>query len=221
MYFSWQKRRIITELAVWAARQGEASQFVYTLADAVTERVGAGELDAPGEPTGIGIRRNADPVEIDEEDRRLRMYFCHPTGDTGTFAGHPVDYKLLAPGAPVEGNRAFRSSVQDADGILLIAAGGDDADPRNADAVEALARFADLGDRDPPVPLHILLPPAGTDRLDPDAFRRRHELPDAATVRTAEPWRGDAAWSEFLELADATHPRLRAAADEGRLPNSD
>ncbi|MFB6351246.1 MAG: hypothetical protein ABEN55_08595 [Bradymonadaceae bacterium] len=228
MYYSWKKNRIITKLAVWATREGEASQFIYTLADAVTERVANGELEGPDEWESVGIRRNAEPVEIDEEDRRLWMYFCHPAGETGEFEGHPVDYKLLAPGAPVEGNRAYRSSVRDADGILWLAASGEDADAQNGRALTALAKFADPEDVDAPPeaafadpqapPFHILLPPAGTDRPDPEVFRRRHNIPDRVRVRPAEPWKGDVAWREFLKLADALRPRLERAADDDRIP---
>lgn len=219
MYFSWKNRRIVTKLAVWAAREGEASQFVYTLADAVTERVGSGQLQGPDTWGSVGLRRNAEPVEIDESDRRQWVYVCHPADDRGTFAGHPVDYKLVAPGAPVEGNRAFPDSVDQADGLLYIAASGQDADTLNEQALSALADMADPRDADR-APLHALLPPKGSHQPDPEGFRRRHDLPDRTTIRPAEHWNGDVAWNAFLDMADDLRPRLERALEEGRLPET-
>jgi hypothetical protein len=237
MYFRWKDRRIVTKVAVWAAREGGASQFLYTLADAVGARVASGELEEPDTGNAVGIPRNDEPIEIDESDRRFGMYFCRPTGDAAQFAGHPVDYKLLAPTAPVEGNRAFRTTVEGASAMLFLASSG--AEDANADALSVLAdRVLDdaklsasddtlaskldtaFGGEDRPL-LRVLLPPQGSDAPDPEAFRRRHHLPDRVTVESTRPWNADDAWHQFLALADSLEPAFERALRDGRIPDTD
>ena len=111
--------------------------------------------------------------------------------------------------------------------LRAIAASGGEAELDNTQALAALAEMAGRGDdatlgaafgnaEDPP--LHVLLPPTGTHQPDPEAFRRRHDLPDRAVVRSVESWKGDVAWEEFLDLADAVRPGLERAIEAGRIP---
>jgi hypothetical protein len=237
MYFRWKDRRIVTKIAVWASREGGAAQFLYTLADAVGERVASEELEEPNTGHAVGLPRNDEPIEVDESDRRFAMYFCRPTGDAAEFDGHPVDYKLLAPEAPVEGNRAFRTTVEGVSGILFIASSG--SKDANAGALRVLAdRILELRDlsapddalesklevafgRDEGPLLRVLLPPHGSDDPEPEAFRQRHHLPDRVVVESTRPWNADDAWHQFLALAESLEPAFERALEDGRIPDVD
>ncbi len=219
MYFRWKNRRIVAKIAVWGAREGAASQFLYTLADAVGERVAAGELEGARDPGAVGIPRNDDPLEVDEQDRRFTMYLCHPSSNScGEFADHPVDYKLLAPSAPVRANRAFRTALEGASAVLFLAADSPDPDETALRALRnRLSEIDHRGPHDNPH-LRVLLPIRGADSPEPATFRRHHDFADHATITPARPWNADDAWRQFLALADSLRPAFAHALEVGRIP---
>ena len=236
MYFRWKDRRIVVKIAVWSANEGEASQFLQTLADAVHERVELGELEGSQREKAVGIRRNAEPIEVDESERRFSLFFCHPEGDIGEFEGHPVDYKLVAPDGPVEGNRAYDETVEGISGVIFIAEGSAESVGRNETALRALAArtFRDAGEdsevsledvgllfgTDDAPGLRILLPPDGSKEADPEAFRGQLALPDVVEVEESRPWQANFAWRAFVRMAEQIRPRLRRAAERGAFPTS-
>jgi len=216
MYYRWKDRRIVVKVAVWGAEEGTAAPFVHTLADAVAERVDAGELETPETEGAVGLPHNSQAVTVDETDRKFTMFLCHPSGEAGHFADTPVDYKLVAPEAPVSGNRAFESALRGASGLVLLASGDEGADFAALKA--AAERFGDPDEGDPGCVLRVLLAPSGSDKPDPEAFERTHDLPAETVVSAARPWNADDAWREVLGLTDQIRPLLERASRDGALP---
>ena len=218
MYFRWKDNRIVVKIAVWAANEGRASQYLYTLADAVRALIQSGEIDESPEQGTVGIQRNDEPVSVEESDRRFVLYFCHPPGGEGQFEGTPVDFKLMAPTAPVEGNRAFSTVLDDASGVLFLADGSSD-DGVNAPALEAL--FDGLSEKEyggEGPKLRVVLPPEGSARPEEEAFREGHGLEADVDVEVARPWNAEDAWETFVGLAASLKPKIRRAAEQGLIP---
>jgi len=215
VYYRWKSRRIVAKIAVWGAEEGTAPPFVHTLADAVTERVDAGELEPPAEEGAVGLPRNGEALSVDEQDRRFTMFLGHPSGATGVFRETPVDYKLVAPEAPVEGNRAFDSALHEASGLLFLASGQPASDARALEAVETRLP----SDRSPAeLAVRVLLAPRGSETPDPADFRRTHDLPDGTPVAVARPWNADDVWETFVALTRQLQPLLEEACEKGTLP---
>lgn len=216
MYYRWKDRRIVVKIAVWGATEGTAAPFVHTLADAVADRVDDGELETPDAEGAVGLPHNSEAVTVDEADRKFTMFLCHPSEPAGRFAETPVDYKFVAPEAPVSGNRAYKSALRGATGLVLLASGDEAAD---AAALEAVAeRFESLEEGDAGCALRVLLAPRGSETPDPEAFENTHDLPAETVVSAARTWGADDAWGEFLGLTDQIRPLLERASREGALP---
>lgn len=220
MYFRWKDRRLVVEMAAWGAEEGVAPQVLHTLADATKGMIEQGDAEGPEDPEpAVGIPRNAEPVRVDEDDRRMTLYFWHPEGEAGYFDGIPIDYKLTAPEAPFEGNRAFRGAVQGASGILLF---GSDDSGRDRRAFEGLARAVEglEGSRDeaPSLTLHYVVPPESPRA---ETSNRRVDVPDLLpepTVDVARPWDADDVWEAWYALAVELRPQLERAREAGRIP---
>lgn len=215
MYFRWKDRRIVIKVAVWGAEEGLAAPFLHTLADAVAERVDNGSLDAPESEGAVGLSRNGEALSVDEEDRKFTLFLCHPSAATGTFRETPVDYKLVAPEAPVAENRAFDSVLRDASGVLFLPTGEPTAD---AAALEALSEGLASAQNAVGCLVRVLLSPRGTEVPDPEEFRHRHDLPEGSEIELARTWTAGDAWSAFVDLTHQVRPLLERASDEQILP---
>ena len=236
MYYRWKDERIVVKIAVWGAEQGTASQFLHTLSDEVLERADAGEFPEPDPERAVGLRRNARPRDVDEEDRTFSVYVLHPPGESGEFEGTPVDFKFVAPVAPVEGNRAFTTAVSSATAAVFLADGGPDAASVNRPALRALVdRVAEahgvaadgetplvetLFGPDGPLDLRLLAAPTSSHRPDPDALRASLALPDDVDIRPTRPWNGPEALEEAMALAEDLMGRVRQARKDGVLPGN-
>lgn len=228
MYYRWKDGRVIVKTTIWGAVEDDARQTLQHLAAHVRAQTTALETSQPEADQSVGIVRNGPVRQIAEPDREFSLFFCHLPGDRSEFRGQPVDYKCVAPHAPVQGNRAFDTAVESTDGVLLVIDGSPDGLEKARHALDGLAerlseRYTDdpveLFGSDGPVSLVVLdvAPPENTN--EHAGVRSSLGLPSSVHVieqNHAEPL--ESAARAFYALTDAIAPRLEEAAESGRLP---
>ena len=236
MYFRWRDERIIVKTTIWGTMEGDGRQSLQHLAAAVRARASAHETPQPDAGPSTGITRNGAVQQVDEPDRKFSLFFCHLPGDRGAFRDHPVDYKCVAPHAPVRGNRAFDTALESTDGVLMILRGGADGIEKARHAADDLVRrlaerhsLSTDGSRASdmealfgpggPVALTILLIDADSTHHDVPSLQDALALPDSVDIVKQDPAEPLASAARaFGALTDALQPRLGQAADAGRLP---
>lgn len=253
MHYRWKDGRIVLKIAIWGAMEGDARDILDRIAGRMRHLAATGEADSPMRGRAAGLQRNGDVTRVDEEDRRMSIFMAHPPADTegsggpdpSNFDGHPVDYKCLAPHAPVEGNRAFDSAVRGADGVLLVvdarrekldfARAAVDAMLRRMaarpDAADLIEESEDAGEAG----LETFFGPDGayglvtyvmrgaesdaTDVMNGEELREALDLPANCPILEADPAApNDSALEAFLALAASLRPILERAEARNRIP---
>jgi hypothetical protein len=236
MYYRWKDGRIIVKTTLWGAMEGDARQTLQHLAADVRSRTSGGETSQPETDGSVGITRNGPVQQVDEPDRKFSLFFCHLPGVRGEFRDHPVDYKCVAPHAPVQGNRAFDTALESTDGILMVVRPDDEGldQARHAadDLVDRLGERHTLADASadraddlaalfgPDGPLSLVVLMLGADAsAAASSVRESLGLPASVELVAQDPAEPlDSASRAFEALVDGLVPHIKRAAERGRLP---
>lgn len=230
MFFVWSQKRVNVKWAWW----GPVDSGKTTSLHALAEQMHAAGAEA-GEDPGVGLLRNADPVEIDEPHLRMTTYFCHPPADSGRFAGWPVHYQIKTVEQPLAGNHALEKVL---DGVSVVLFCADASRTRQAqneaalrDLVARLAaraglargahhrRLAQLFVDDGPYRMVLQVNRTDADDAVPaEAVARGLMLPTSIPVRSTAAASRRGLGPVFDAAAAQTRPLLKRAQSRGRLP---
>jgi signal recognition particle receptor subunit beta len=238
MFFVWSQKRINVKLAYWGATDSGKTTAVHALAAEISER----SPEEVGAVKAVGMRRNAQPVEVDEPDTRFTTYFCHPPGDIGEYSGYPVHYQCKTVEQPLEGNLGVEKVLDGISGVVFVADASRQRQSANEEALRdlivRLSRRFDLeagatsslveqlfGD-DGPLRLVLQVNKVDLDDaitvepLTADQVRRGLMLPSwvesIETVATDSD--GDGVYEAFEAMGKELRPLLEQAQQRGRIP---
>jgi signal recognition particle receptor subunit beta len=236
MFFVWSQKRINVKLAYWGPADSGKTTAVHALAGEVARRVDSADIPERASRQALGMRRNAQPVEIDESEVRFTTYFCHPPGAIGEFSGYPVHYQCKTVEQPLEGNLAVEKVLDGISGVVFVADASRERQAANEDAlrdlvvrlsrryeVEAGATsslveqlFGDDG------PLRLVLQVNKSDvdaAIGAEQVRRGLMLPQWVEVVDSVATEGEGVYEAFEAMGDKLRPLLEQAQQRGRIPN--
>jgi hypothetical protein len=173
---------------------------------------------------------------VSRDERRFTLFVCHPPGRAGRFAGHPVDYKCLAP-AGDEASR--RGAIQGVTGVIFVAGPAPEDDPDNQRALRDLvarlrarhdisggttaAAASALFGAEGPVALVVARDDGALEgaaqAVDPEALRRALFLPESVPVCTGQA--RPVALEAFEAMARRLRPAMERALERGRIPRAE
>jgi signal recognition particle receptor subunit beta len=236
MFFVWSQKRINVKLAYWGSTNVGKTTAVHALAGQISQR--APEEAARAEADGIGavgMRRNVQPVEIDEPEVRFTTYFCHPPAEIGEFSGYPLHYQCKTAEQPLEGNDALEKVLDGICGVVLVADASPERQPANEEALRDLvARLSSRHDVTASATTSLVEQLFGTDgplrlvlqvnkidldaAIDAGAVRRGLMLPDWVQVVATVATDGEGVYEAFEAIGEELRPLLEEAQDRGRIP---
>ena len=235
MFFVWSQKRINVKLAWWGAADSGKTHAIHALAAEMSRRSDQADVPERTSRKTLGMRRNAQPVEVDEPDTRFTTYFCHPPGDIGEFSGYPVHYQCKTPEQPLEENLALEKVLDGISGVVFVADATRERQRANEEALrELVGRLAsryefDAGSTSALVeqlfgdegPLRLVLQVNKVD-LDGaatgDEVRRGLMLPSWVEVAETVATDGEGVWETFGAMCEALRPLLQQAQERGRIP---
>ncbi len=234
MFFVWSQKRVNVKLAWWGPTDSGKTASIHALAAQMRQRTD-GEEPERASRAQLGMRRNADPVEVDEPDTRFTTYFCHPPGEIGEFSGYPVHYQCKTPEQPLEGNLALDKVLDGISGVVFVADAARSRQAANEQSLRDLvarlaARFeVEAGATSALVdqlfgedgPLRLVLQVNKTDVDDAvgaQDVRRALMLPSWVEVVESVATAGDGVYEAFEAMGKALTPLLDAAQERGRIP---
>ncbi|MFP4598783.1 MAG: hypothetical protein ACOC9J_00315 [Persicimonas sp.] len=237
MFFVWSQKRINVKIAFWGPPDSGKTTTIHALAGQIAARAEATDVAERPERAELGMRRNAQPVEVDEPDTRFTTYFCHPPGKVGEFAGYPVHYQYKTPEQPLEGNLALDKVLDGISAVVLVADAATERQRDNEAALRDLvdrlaerfnitpgtmsARLDQLFGDDGPLRLVLQVNKREVpDAASGDEVRRGLMLPEWVEVVETSAIEAEGVWETFEMAGEAIRPLLEAAKERGRIPTS-